>query len=72
MQDFGRALIYVGLILAVIGSILYFAGRANLPFGRLPGDIAYRKGNFTFYAPLATSLLLSIILSVILYLLNRR
>jgi hypothetical protein len=51
---------------------MYFSGRANLPLGRLPGDITYRKGNFTIYAPLATSILLSIILSLILWFLNRR
>jgi hypothetical protein len=72
MQELGRALIFVGVILAIVGAVLYFSGRANLPIGRLPGDITYRKGNFTFYAPLATSILLSIILSLILWLVSRR
>jgi hypothetical protein len=72
VQDFGRALIFLGVIIAIVGAVFYFSGRANLPIGRLPGDITYRKGNFTFYAPLATSILLSIILSVIVYFLNRR
>lgn len=72
MQDFGRALIFLGVIIAIVGAVFYFSGRANLPIGRLPGDITYRKGHFTFYAPLATSILLSIILSVIVYFLNRR
>ena len=72
MQDFGRTLILFGVVIAIFGAILYFSGRANLPIGRLPGDITFRKGNFTFYAPLATSILLSIILSVILYFLSRR
>jgi hypothetical protein len=72
VQDFGRALIFLGVIIAIVGAVLYFSGRANLPIGRLPGDITYRKGHFTFYAPLATSILLSIILSVIVYFLNRR
>lgn len=72
MQDLGRALIFLGVIIAIVGAVLYFSGRASLPIGRLPGDITYRKGNFTFYAPLATSILLSIILSVIVYFLNRR
>ena len=65
MEHLGRALIFLGVIIAIVGAVLYFSGRANLPIGRLPGDITYRKGNFTFYAPLATSILLSIILSVI-------
>jgi hypothetical protein len=72
VQDLGRALVFFGVVIAIFGAVLYFAGRANLPIGRLPGDITYRKGNFTFYAPLATSILLSIILSVILYLISRR
>ena len=72
MQELGKSLIFVGVTIAIVGAVLYFSGRANLPIGRLPGDITFRKGNFTFYAPLATSILLSIILSLILYLLNRR
>jgi len=72
VQDFGRALIFLGVIIVIVGAVFYFSGRANLPIGRLPGDITYRKGHFTFYAPLATSILLSIILSVIVYFLNRR
>jgi hypothetical protein len=72
MQDLGRTLIFFGVIIAIVGAVLYFSGRANLPLGRLPGDITYRKGNFTFFAPFATSILLSIILSLILYFLNRR
>jgi len=55
VQDFGRALIFLGVIIAIVGAVLYFSGRANLPIGRLPGDITYRKGHFTFYAPLATN-----------------
>jgi hypothetical protein len=72
MQDLGRALIFFGVVIAIVGAVLYFSGRANLPLGRLPGDISYRKGNFSFFAPLGTSILLSIILSLILYFLNRR
>jgi hypothetical protein len=72
MQEFGKALIFLGVVVVIVGAVLYFSGRANLPIGRLPGDITYKRGNFTFYAPLATSILLSIILSLILYFLNRR
>jgi hypothetical protein len=72
MQEMGKALIAIGALLAIVGAVMYFSGRANLPIGRLPGDITYRKGNFTFYAPIATSILLSIILSLLLWFLNRR
>ena len=72
VEQLGRTLIIVGIAIVIFGAVLYFSGRANWPIGRLPGDITYRKGHFTLYAPLATSLLLSIVLSVILYFLNRR
>jgi len=72
MQEMGKALVAIGVLLAIVGAVMYFSGRANLPLGRLPGDITYRKGNFTIYAPIATSILLSIILSLILWFLNRR
>jgi uncharacterized protein YybS (DUF2232 family) len=66
----GKSLIILGLIIAAIGVILTFAGR--LPwFGRLPGDIYVKKENFTFYFPLATSILISVILSLILWLFRR-
>jgi hypothetical protein len=72
MQEMGKALVAIGILLAIVGAVMYLSGKANLPIGRLPGDITYRKGNFTFYVPIATSILLSIILSLILWLVNRR
>lgn len=72
MQQLGKGLVLFGAVIVVVGVVVYFAGRANLPLGRLPGDITYKRGNFTFYAPLATCILLSIILSLVLYFLNRR
>lgn len=61
----------VGGIVIVIGAALIFSARLHLPIGRLPGDIVYRGKNTTFYFPLATSILLSIVLSLIVWLLNR-
>ncbi len=69
MRDLGRLLVIAGAILIVIGLILPFAGRLGL--GRLPGDIAYRRGNFSFYFPLMTSILLSIALTLILWFFRR-
>ncbi len=63
--------VFVGGLLLVIGVVLIFAGKVNLPIGRLPGDIVYRGKNTTFYFPLMTSILLSIILSLVLYFVNR-
>jgi hypothetical protein len=71
MADLGKILVFFGLLLAFFGVILIFAGRMHLPIGRLPGDIVYRGKHTTFYFPLATSIVLSIVLSVVLYLLSR-
>ena len=60
----GKLLIILGVILLAAGVVLTILGRANLPLGRLPGDIVYRGKNTTFYFPLATSLLLSVLLSL--------
>jgi hypothetical protein len=61
--DLGRILIFLGLGIAVLGVVLVLGGRVGL--GRLPGDILYKKGNFTFYFPLVTSILLSVILTLV-------
>jgi hypothetical protein len=60
----------LGAILVAAGVVLMLVARTNLPLGRLPGDFLYRNKHTTIYFPLATSLLLSIILSLLLYLLN--
>jgi len=61
----------LGVALMVGGAVLILVGRTGLPLGKLPGDIIYRGKNTTFYFPLVTSILLSIVLSVVLYLLGR-
>jgi hypothetical protein len=71
MGDIGRMLVFVGGLLLVFGLVLIFAGKVNLPIGRLPGDIVYRGKNTTFYFPLVTSIILSVILSLVLYVVNR-
>jgi hypothetical protein len=71
MSDFGKLLVVLGLVLVVAGVILLLLGRTHLPLGRLPGDIVYRGKNTTFYFPLATSILLSAVLSIVLYLLGK-
>jgi hypothetical protein len=64
-------LIFLGALIAVAGIALVLLGRTNLPLGRLPGDIVYRGKHTTFYFPLATSILLSVVLSVLLYVVSR-
>jgi hypothetical protein len=71
IQHIGRALLLAGLILAAIGVLLLAAGRISW-FGRLPGDIIIQKKNFTLYFPLATSILVSILLTLVFWLLGRR
>lgn len=71
MNETARLLILLGCVLIFAGSLLLLLGK--IPgLGRLPGDIIIKKENFTFYFPLATSILLSIILSLLFYFLNRR
>lgn len=72
MSDFGKILIAFGLLLVVLGAVLVIGGRWNLPIGRLPGDIVYRGKNTTVYFPIVTSILLSVLLSVVLWLFSRR
>lgn len=67
----GKLLLILGGILILLGVAVLLAGRLNLPIGRLPGDILYRGKNTTFYFPLATSILLSILLSLIFYVISR-
>ena len=69
MQDIGRLLIGAGIVILVIGIVFYFGGR--LGFGKLPGDFVVRRGNFTFYLPLATSIVVSIVLSLVFWFLRR-
>ena len=70
MTGLGKTLIVFGLIITVLGIIITFAGKVPW-LGRLPGDIYIRKENFTFYFPLATGILLSFIISLILWLLRK-
>ncbi len=71
MADLGRVLVVVGAVAIVAGLAFILLGRANIPLGRLPGDIVYRGKNSTFYFPLATSILVSVVLSVVMYLIGR-
>jgi len=71
LSGIARLLMLCGLLLLVGGGLLYLLGR-SFPLGRLPGDILLRRGNFTFYFPLITCLLLSLLLTLLLNLFWRR
>jgi hypothetical protein len=67
-----QILVLAGLALAVLGGLIWLAGRFGLPLGHLPGDIRIDRPNFRFYFPLTTCLLASAVLTLILWLLRRR
>ena len=71
MQDFGKLLFLMGLVLALVGILIVYMGK--IPWiGRLPGDILIQRKGFTFYFPLTTGILISILLTFILWLLGRK
>ena len=71
MSWLARLLVMLGLLLLVAGGVVYLLGRLGIPLGHLPGDFAWRRKNVSVYLPLGTSIVLSLLLSLILYLLSR-
>jgi hypothetical protein len=71
METIGRILMIAGAIALIAGGLIYLAGRLNLPLGQLPGDIRIERENFRLYIPLASALLISLLLTVILNLIGR-
>ncbi|KAF0185547.1 MAG: hypothetical protein FD164_112 [Nitrospirae bacterium] len=71
MEQFGKTLLILGLVLAAVGGLLMISGK--LPWlGKLPGDLVIERKNFTIWFPLATSIVLSMILSLILWFFGRK
>ena len=71
INGFGKILIFFGILLTVAGILFIFAGKIPW-FGKLPGDIYIKKENFTFYFPLATSIIISIVVSLVFWLWSKR
>jgi Protein of unknown function (DUF2905) len=71
MENIGRFLMIGGVILFVVGGLVFLAAKFGIPFGRLPGDIRIQRDGFSFYFPLASSILISIVLTVILNIIFR-
>jgi len=71
VSELGKVLVVAGAVLLIAGVAFILLGKANLPIGRLPGDIVYRGKNTTVYFPLATSILLSVVLTLVLYVIGR-
>ena len=71
MAELGKMLVGFGILLIVVGGGLWLASRTGIPRGRMPGDMAYRGKSVQVYFPLGTSILISIVLSAIFYLVSR-
>jgi hypothetical protein len=71
MQQLGRALLIIGAVLIVIGAFLYFGGKLPFRLGRLPGDIIHRGQNSTFYFPLVSCIVISVFITLILWIINQ-
>ena len=71
MENIGRFLMIGGILLFVVGGLIFLASKFGLPFGRLPGDIRIERDGFSFYFPLTSSILISIVLTIIINLIGR-
>jgi hypothetical protein len=71
VNDLGRLLIVMGVVITLVGVVMVMVGRVPW-LGRLPGDIHVERGNWSFHFPIVTSLLLSVVLTLIFYLVGRR
>jgi len=71
MSEIGKSLIFLGIVIIIIGIVLLFGDRLPFNLGRLPGDISIKKENFSFYFPITTSIIISIVLSILFYLFGR-
>ena len=70
-MELGKLLVVFGAMLVVVGIVVMLLGRMNFPLGRLPGDFLYRGKNTTVYFPLATSVVVSVVLSILVYVVSR-
>jgi len=71
VSEVGKIVIILGIVMVVVGALLMLGGCMHLPIGRLPGDIVYRGKNSTVYFPLMTSIVISIVLSLVFYLIGK-
>ena len=72
MSAIGKLLIVIGLGVVVLGLLVWLGGKLNLPLGRLPGDIRIERDNFKFYFPLTTCILISLVLTLVMWWLRKR
>jgi len=67
MAEIGKSIIIIGIVIVLIGILLTFSDKLPFSLGKLPGDIVYKKENFSFYFPITTSIIISIVLSLLFY-----
>lgn len=70
MNDLGRMLLGLGLLLVAAGAVVLLLGKTGIPFGRLPGDVAYRGKHVAVFFPIGTCIVLSVLVSVVFYLIS--
>ena len=71
MVELGKSVIIVGIVIVLIGLLLTFSDKLPFSLGKLPGDIVYKKENFSFYFPITTSIIVSVLLSFLFYLFGK-
>ena len=71
LRDLGRTLLILGSVLVLVGAFLYFGGKLPLRLGRLPGDIIHRGEHGTFYFPIVTCVVISIVFSLLIWIINQ-
>ena len=71
MVEIGKNIIFIGIVIVIIGIVLTFSDKLPFSLGKLPGDIVYKKENTSFYFPITTSIIVSIVLSFLLYLFGK-
>ena len=71
MFELGKTILAIGLVVVLVGAGIMLAARLGLPLGRLPGDVAYRGKHISVFFPIGTSILISIVLSLIFYVISR-
>jgi len=67
VAEIGKSIIFIGVVIILIGVLLTFSDKLPFSLGKLPGDIVYKKENFSFYFPITTSIILSVVLSLLFY-----
>jgi heme/copper-type cytochrome/quinol oxidase subunit 2 len=71
MSEIGKIIIFMGIIMIILGVLLLFSDKLPFNLGKLPGDISYKKENFSFYFPITTSIVVSIVLTLLFYLFGK-